>query len=65
MPVNREPKTPEQIPTDVDPGWIAKLNQVTATPYRNPTAQRAFYRAAGQETGDPTNGFHHSRGNVS
>ena len=62
----KKPEMTAQSPRfDNDPSWINQMTNATATPIRNPTAQRFFYRAGGQETGDPTNGFHHSRGNVS
>lgn len=46
-------------------GWLGKMNQTAADPFKSPSARRVAYRAGGMETGDPSSGFHYSRGNNS
>ena len=64
-PMDIKNKHDERPMTDFDPTWLHKLSNVTEQPYRNSTAQRAFYRAGGYETGEPNNSFHYSKGNRS
>ena len=54
---------PRAVMPDRDPNMINQLLHQIGSPYRNPTAQRAFSRARFAETGDATNDFHHSIGN--
>lgn len=66
------------VPTQVEPpsrdytqikmienGWLNAINQSSSDPLNVPSIRRVAYRAGGMETGDPSTGFHHSRGNNS
>lgn len=58
-------QAPNKVPmtiSDRDPEMINQLTNVTSSPYRTPSSQRAFYRARFGETGEPVNDFHHQIG---
>lgn len=61
----RKPNRVSNTISDRDPDMINQLTQVTASPYRTPSSQRAFYRARFSETGEPVNDFHHQISNSS